>query len=61
MENNGVIWLTDFPYNENPMFKIDKTDEKFRKLELRGSDWCADPTSTKVSFLLLIFIYFIRW
>ncbi|CAI6376892.1 unnamed protein product [Macrosiphum euphorbiae] len=47
-ENNGVIWLTDFPYNENPMFKIDKTDETFPKLELRASDWCADPTSTKL-------------
>ncbi|XP_008188066.2 protein lethal(2)denticleless isoform X1 [Acyrthosiphon pisum] len=48
MENIGIIWLTDFPYNENPMFKIDKIDEKCSKIELSASDWCADLTSTKL-------------
>ncbi|CAI6353483.1 unnamed protein product [Macrosiphum euphorbiae] len=47
-ENGGYIWLTDFPYNINPMFKINKYDKKFHKMDLKASDWCADSTSTKL-------------
>jgi len=61
MENIGVIWMTDFPYNENPMFKIKHNcDKKCSKKELSTSDWCADSTSIKVSFLLFFLIYFIH-
>jgi len=61
IKNVGIIWLTDFPYNENPMFEIEKFEGEVFDTELSTSDWCADPTSTKVSFLLFIFIYFIHW
>ncbi|CAI6372891.1 unnamed protein product [Macrosiphum euphorbiae] len=47
-ENGGIIWLTDFPYNKNPMFKINKFDNKFHEMELSASDWCADSTSIKL-------------
>lgn len=61
MDNAGVIWLTDFPYNENPMFRLEEIEYKDYKREMSTSDWCADSTSTKVSCLLFIFIYFVHW
>lgn len=50
MRNMGIIWLTDFPYNKNPMFEI---KHKYNQInypnELSTSDWCADPTSLKLA------------
>ncbi|KAL4135193.1 hypothetical protein QTP88_006833 [Uroleucon formosanum] len=48
MDNAGVIWLTDFPYNENPMFRLEEIEYKDYKREMSTSDWCADSTSTKL-------------
>ncbi|XP_026818722.1 denticleless protein homolog B [Rhopalosiphum maidis] len=47
MNNMGLIWSTDFPYKEKPMFEI-KSSCSFSKKELSASDWCADPASTKL-------------
>lgn len=58
MDNAGVIWLTDFPYNENPMFRVEEIEYKDYKREMSTSDWCADSTSTKVSCLLFFFYIF---
>lgn len=54
MDNTGVIWLTDFPYVNKPVFKMLNKKPDSRK-ELSTSDWCADPAYPKVSYLLIIF------
>lgn len=48
MNHGGVIWLTDFPYIEEPIFKMSYNILDFKK-ELYTSDWCADPSYLKVS------------
>lgn len=48
-EKNGVIWVTDYPYNKEPMFTV--SNHTYRKnVEFGSSDWCADPTCLKVSY-----------
>lgn len=46
---SGVIWVTDFPYVEKPMFEMSNYLTNSKK-ELSTSDWCADPTCLKVSY-----------
>lgn len=45
--NTGVLWLTEPPYNNNPVFTV-TNNTPFNPKELSGSDWCAD-SSLKVS------------
>lgn len=47
--SNGLIWCTDFPYNEKPMLKMSYLPGLISHKELSCSDWCADPTRLKVS------------
>lgn len=56
MNNSGLLWKTDFPYQSTPMFKI-KSNRLFTKLEMSSSDWCLDSRSPKVSFILFIYVY----
>ncbi|XP_025200533.1 denticleless protein homolog B [Melanaphis sacchari] len=46
MDYIGMIYLTDFPYDDHPMFQINCSNS-FLKKELSASDWCADLTSIK--------------
>lgn len=57
MNNGGIIWLTDFPYIEQPIFKMSYNILDFKK-ELYTSDWCADPYYFKVNtyYAHIIFI-----
>lgn len=48
MYNGGVMWLTEFPFIEQPIFKMSSDILDFKK-ELNNSDWCADPSYFKVS------------
>ncbi|XP_027844129.2 denticleless protein homolog B isoform X1 [Aphis gossypii] len=47
MNNSGLLWKTDFPYQSTPMFKI-KSNRLFTKLEMSSSDWCLDSRSPKL-------------
>jgi len=51
--NSGVVWSTDSPYNEKPMFIMERGPETIHE-ELSASDWCLDSNYLKVS----CFIYF---
>lgn len=46
----GVMWLTDLPCITKPVFKMMQNTEGDHH-ELSASDWCADPSSLKVSYL----------
>lgn len=48
VNRTGVMWLTDYPYIENPVYEIMNNSDDLKN-ELSTSDWCADPTSMKVS------------
>lgn len=52
IQNTGVMWLTDFPFTENPCFSFNNNLSIVRK-ELSTSDWCADSSSLKVSLILI--------
>lgn len=48
VSRTGVMWLTDLPYNEKPIYEIiNNSDDLIHELSI--SDWCADPTCMKVS------------
>ncbi|XP_050527322.1 denticleless protein homolog B isoform X2 [Daktulosphaira vitifoliae] len=48
IEQKGVIWLTDFPYEENPMFNIGLINDSLdTNIEFSNSDWCADSGCLK--------------
>lgn len=48
-ETAGVIWSTDFPFKEKPIFEVSEPLK-----ELSVSDWCADSNSLKVSTILIL-------
>lgn len=49
MSYRAVIWQTGYPYIEHPIFRLNYEVEDYKKVELSTSDWCADPSSLKVS------------
>lgn len=50
MRNGGLLWCTDYPFNDKPILKMGFT--KARYIQEQGiSDWCADPSNIKVGHL----------
>lgn len=60
IEQKGVIWLTDFPYEENPMFTISDTNDSLdTNIEFSNSDWCADSACFKVSINIVVYCFYL--
>lgn len=54
VKHTGVIYSTGLPHIEEPVFVMSNKLPYFAK-ELSTSDWCADPFSLKVSFIIIFF------